>query len=94
MNQINQQVALVTGSSRGVGASVAKLLSESRVKVCVNYFQNEKKANSVVNEILSKGGEAFPFKADVTNLPEVESMIHEIENKYGRLDFIINKRPP
>ncbi len=94
MNQTSQQVALVTGSSRGVGASVAKLLSENGIKVCVNYFQNEKKANSIVNEIHSNGGEAFSYKADVTNLKEVESMIQEIESKYGRLDFIINNALP
>ena len=94
MNQPNQQVALVTGSSRGVGASVAKLLAENGVKVCVNYFQNEETANSVVKEIHSKGGEAFSYKADITNLKEVESMIQKIESKYGRLDFIINNALP
>jgi len=94
MNQIKNQVALVTGSSRGVGASIAKLLSENGAKVCVNYFQNEEKANSVVKEIQSKGGEAFSYKADVTNLSQVESMIHEIETRLGRLDYVINNALP
>ncbi len=94
MNPYSNQVALVTGSSRGVGASAAKKLAHLGMKVCVNYLQNKKKAEEVVKDIQSMGGTAFSYQADVCDTVAVDSMISEIESIYGRLDCIVNNALP
>jgi 3-oxoacyl-[acyl-carrier protein] reductase len=91
---MNQKVAIVTGASRGVGASIAKLLAEQGVQVCVNFHKQREKAESVVKEIESKGGKAFSFQADVTDLSQVEKMIEATIKNYGRIDFVINNALP
>jgi 3-oxoacyl-[acyl-carrier protein] reductase len=91
---MTQKVAIVTGASRGVGASIAKLLAEQGVSVCVNFNLQKDKAESVVQEIQSKGGKAFAFQADVTNLSQVEKMVEATLQNFGRLDFVINNALP
>ena len=94
MNKFTNQVALVTGASRGVGAALAKKLASLGIKICVNYFQSKSKADEVVEDIISKGGSAFSFQADVCNIDAVSSMVSKIESNYGRLDFVINNALP
>ena len=94
MNQFQNRVVLVTGASRGVGATTAKLFAEQGANVCVNYFQSKDKAEKIVSEIQSNKGNAFSFQADVTNYSQVQSMISAIQEKYGKLDFIVNNALP
>jgi 3-oxoacyl-[acyl-carrier protein] reductase len=56
---LNNRIALVTGSSRGIGAAIAKLFAEEGASVAVNYNKSEDAARSVINEIKSKGGKAI-----------------------------------
>ena len=77
-----------------MGRDIATLFGGEKAKVCVNYLHNKEKADSVVQEIQNMGSDAFSFCADVTDMNRVDSMIKEIESKYGRLDFIVNNALP
>ncbi len=71
---LKNRIALITGSSRGIGASTAKLFAQHGASVAVNYNKSEDAANRVVEEIVSKGGKAIAVKADVTDFNEVKNM--------------------
>jgi 3-oxoacyl-[acyl-carrier protein] reductase len=94
VNNLNKQVALITGASRGVGAEIARKMGDQGIKVCVNYFQQKEKANKIVDEIISNGGQAFSFQADVRNQEAVRMMVQEIITKYGRIDIVVNNALP
>lgn len=85
------QVALVTGASGGIGEAIAIAFAERGAKVGVHYFRNEQKAQSVVNEILQRGGDAIAVRADVTKAKEVQAMVERVlDNFGGRLDILVN----
>lgn len=87
---IKDKVALITGSSRGLGKGIAHALSRESAKVVINYHMDDSSAKGVVEEINKGGGEVLSIKADVTKPEEVERLIGEIKAKYGRLDILIN----
>jgi 3-oxoacyl-[acyl-carrier protein] reductase len=81
------RTALVTGASRGLGKQIALALSARGYQVAVNYLSSEKEAADVAE----KAGEAsFAVRADVGDLRQVEEMALQIENRFGRLDAVIN----
>ncbi len=86
---IKEQVVLVTGSSRGLGAAIAKAFAREGAKVVVNYFQNEAKAQEVVESI---GKDlAIAIKADIREQSEVELMFEQAKNHFGRpITTIVN----
>lgn len=86
------KVALVSGGSRGIGATIAKLLALSGCKVIVNYRSNAEAANSVVSEINKMGGCAKPYKADISDENQVARLFQEIlqDSDFGRIDFLVN----
>jgi 3-oxoacyl-[acyl-carrier protein] reductase len=86
---LKNRVALITGSSRGIGASTAKLFAEEGAIVAVNYNKSEASAKSVVEEIKSKGGKAIAVKADVTNFNQVEKMIDQVTGELGSIDTLV-----
>ena len=73
--KLENKVALVTGSSRGVGKAVALGYAEEGAKVVVNYTSNQKAADQVVEEIQALGSEAIAVKADVAQKQEVENLV-------------------
>ena len=75
--KLQGQVAIVTGASSGIGAGVAKALSEAGAIVIVNYASSPEKAEAVLNEIKAKGGEGFTVKADVSNEADVMDMFQQ-----------------
>jgi len=91
---LTDTVALVTGSSRGVGAAIARALAREGASVCVNYFQSEDKARAVVQAIEEAGGTAFAQQADVTDEADVEAMVAATLERYGRLDVVVNNALP
>src|SRR5918997_2243956 len=86
----SEEVAWVTGSSTGIGAASAVALAREGCRVAVNYNRSEDEAREVVEGIRSSGGEAMLVGGDVADAGEVERMAGEIEDRYGRLDVLVN----
>ncbi|MEM9213788.1 MAG: 3-oxoacyl-ACP reductase [Cyanobacteria bacterium P01_F01_bin.150] len=91
---LKNKVVIVTGASRGVGASVAKVLANEGAAVCVNYLKNADQANQVVEAIDGQGGKAFAHQADVTVYSDVEAMVEEVVNAYSKVDVVVNNALP
>lgn len=87
---MHDQVAIVTGASRGIGAAIAKRLGEDGFRVVVNYSGSESKANAVVAMIEESGGEAIAVKADVSNADDVKALIKTTIDTFGRIDCLVN----
>ena len=88
--KLKGKVALVTGSSRGVGRAVALGYAGEGAKVVVNYTSNQKAADEVVQEIQAFGSDAIAVKADVAQKSEVENLVAAAVDKFGRLDILVN----
>lgn len=82
-------VALVTGSSRGIGAQTARLLANNGTWVFVNYREKAKRADQVVEEIIAAGGRATAVQADLTDDAAVVAMAERIRADAGRLDLLV-----
>lgn len=87
---IVNKVVVVTGSSRGIGAEIVKLLAKSGHTVILNYNKSEDCAKSVENELKNLGYAVDIFKADVSKKEEAESLVKFAVNKYGRIDVLVN----
>lgn len=83
-------VLLVTGASRGIGAETAVLAASRGYRVCVNYTSAAAAAQAVVERIRQAGGEAFEWQADVSSEAQVMAMFAAIDQRYGRLDGLVN----
>ena len=90
MTALSEQVAIVTGASRGIGRATAIALSSTGVKVVVNYAQSSGAAEEVVQEIEKNGGKAIALKADVSKTEEVDSLIDQTLKTFGRIDILVN----
>lgn len=82
--------ALVTGSSRGIGAEIARVFASEGAEVVVNYRSSSSEAMSVVEEIARGGGRAIAVKADVSRPEDVSSLFREVESSLGGLDILVN----
>ena len=90
MTALSEQVAIVTGASRGIGRATAIALAATGVKVVVNYAQSSGAAEAVVTEIEKNGGKAIALKADVSKTEEVDSLIEQTLKTFGRIDILVN----
>ena len=84
------KVALVTGSSRGIGRAIAIELAKNGIDVVVNNLENPQEGFEVVNEINKIGQRAIYIQADVSDSNKVEKMIKKIIKEFGRIDILIN----
>ena len=84
------QVALVTGGARGIGAATARLLAKHGAAVCVNYARNAEAAESLVAEIIAAGRRTVAAKADVGDMAAVEEMVGRTERKLGPVRILVN----
>jgi len=87
---LKNKVALITGSSRGIGKATALLFGKEGAKVAVNYVKSKDKAEEVVKQIKGFGSDAFSIQCDVSDEKQVEKMIDEVVKKYGRIDILVN----
>jgi 3-oxoacyl-[acyl-carrier protein] reductase len=90
MNRLKNKVAVVTGASKGIGASIAKHFAAEGAKVVVNYASSKEGADSVVKEITANGGTAIAVHADVLNESDVIRLFDETEKAFGGLDILVN----
>ncbi len=88
MSVLNDKVALVTGSSRGIGAAIAKLFAQQGAKVVV-HGRDTTALSAVQAEIERAGGKAMHVVADVTKFTEIEAMRRQIEQEFGPIDILV-----
>ena len=88
------KVALVTGSSRGLGRGIALALGKAGAKVCLNYLNNSEAAEGTLTKLREEGIHATMFRADASDKEQVESMIEAIEEKFGSLDILVPNATP
>jgi 3-oxoacyl-[acyl-carrier protein] reductase len=91
---MNNRVALVTGSSRGIGREIAIRLADDVDGIAVHYKENEKAAEEVAGEIGKKSKAVATFRADLTSEGEARDLIRRVEERFGRLDILVNNFGP
>lgn len=90
MSNLTEKVAVVTGSSRGIGKAIALELAQRGAKVVVNYNSSQEAAQAVVDEISSTGGESVAIKADVSNEDDVDALVKASIEAFGKIDIFVN----
>lgn len=90
MTRLAGKVAIVTGSSRGIGAAIARRLAADGASVVVNFRQGKDAADAVVREIEEAGGQALAVQADMADLEQIEALIAAAVLEYGQLDILVN----
>lgn len=84
------KVAVVTGSSKGIGAAIAKRLAGQGAAVVVNYVHAHEEATQVFRDILSQGGKAVVVQADVSKEADVKRLFETVKNAFGQIDILVN----
>jgi 3-oxoacyl-[acyl-carrier protein] reductase len=90
MSKLKDQVAVVTGASKGIGAGIAKALAAEGASVVVNYSSSKAGADKVVAEIVKKGGTAIAVQGDVSKQADITRLFAETKKAYGGLDILVN----
>ncbi|MEJ2904110.1 SDR family NAD(P)-dependent oxidoreductase [Pedobacter panaciterrae] len=90
MSKLENKVAVVTGASKGIGASIAKHFAAEGAKVVVNYASSKEGADKVVKEITDNGGIAIAVQADVSKEADVNRLFEETNKAFGSLDILVN----
>jgi len=88
--KLSDKIALVTGSSRGIGRAIVERLSREGATVVINYFSSSDKADEVVAAITSGGGTAVAVQADVSRIEGVQRLFEKTLEHFGRLDILVN----
>ncbi len=88
--RLKDKVAIVTGSSRGIGRAVAIAFAKEGADLVINYTSNEVAAKEVVEQIESLGRKAIMVKADVSNAEEVQKLIDSALDRYKKIDILVN----
>lgn len=88
--RLKDKIALVTGSSRGIGRAVALAYAKEGAKVVVNYTSNEKAANEAVEAIKKMDSQAIAIKADVAKKSDAHRLVQAGIDEFGRLDVLVN----
>jgi len=90
MNRLNGKVALVTGASKGIGASIAEHLAAEGASVVVNYAASTTGAEAVVGRIKDKGGTAVAIQADISKPDDIKRLFAQTRAAFGKLDVLVN----
>ena len=87
---LNNKVALITGSSRGIGKAIATRLAKDGAAVVINYSHSADKAEAAVKEIEQAGGKAIALQADVSKVADLERLFEQTIDKLGKVDILVN----
>jgi 3-oxoacyl-[acyl-carrier protein] reductase len=90
MGKLTGKVAIVTGASKGIGASIARRFAAEGASVVVNYAGGREDAERVVDAIRREGGKAVAVQADVAKAGDVQRLLQETKQAYGSLDVLVN----
>jgi 3-oxoacyl-[acyl-carrier protein] reductase len=90
MSRLAGKVAVVTGASKGIGASIAEHLAAEGASVVVNYASSKTGADAVVKRIQDKGGKAVAVQGDVSKPDDIKRLFAETKKTYGKLDILVN----
>jgi enoyl-[acyl-carrier protein] reductase III len=90
MNSLRGQVALITGSSRGIGRATALRLAREGVSVVVNYLKNKLEADKTVSELRNLGVDAIALQADTSKPDEIKRLFAEVKHHFNRLDIFVS----
>ena len=85
-----EKIALVTGSSRGIGRAIAKVLAQDGYKVCINYRVRQDCAESLLRELTAAGYTAMICQADVSDRTQVNAMVEKIVSTWGPVSLLVN----
>ncbi|MBP0636686.1 SDR family oxidoreductase [Cupriavidus sp. AcVe19-6a] len=83
-------IALITGASRGIGASIARRLARDGFAIAINYASNAAEADALVAELVQAGASAIAIQADVSKAEQVQAMFATVEEKLGKIDVLVN----
>jgi 3-oxoacyl-[acyl-carrier protein] reductase len=89
MSALKGRTALVTGASRGIGASVARNLASRGADIAINYHSKGPRAEEVAADVRALGRKALLVQADITNTDDVAHMVETLRREYGRLDLLV-----
>lgn len=84
------KIAIITGSGKGIGKEIALELVKGGAKCVINYASSAAGAEQTVNQIKEMGGDAYAYKCDVSDYAEVEKMMADVLEHYGRIDILVN----
>lgn len=87
---LNQQICLVTGASRGIGRAIALQMARNGAKVAFNYQSRGDLAEGLVHDITDAGGQALAIQADVSNAEQVEAMVQQVRSVLGPVSILVN----
>ena len=90
LGRLQQKVALITGASRGIGRAIALAFADEGADLCVNYFRSQSEAQDVVRIVADLGRQAIAARADVSRADDVERLVSDIANRFGRIDILVN----
>jgi 3-oxoacyl-[acyl-carrier protein] reductase len=90
MSKLSGKVAVVTGASKGIGASIAEHLAAEGASVVVNYASSKAGADKVVSAITAKGGKAIAVQGDVSVEADIKRLFEETKKAYGKVDILVN----
>src|SRR4028118_415509 len=88
--RLRDRVAVITGASRGIGRAVALALAAEGANVVVNYASSSAAAQDVVAAITDAGGSAIALQADVSKLEQIDALVKDTLEKFGRIDILVN----